>query len=95
MDAAWSIEEYTATYHDDDMDFVGQVDERTGLFTPNVEGPNPKRRNGANNIGDVWVVATVKQPGRGSTVERQVRARAHLLVSPPLYIRWFDPGGGK
>jgi quinohemoprotein amine dehydrogenase len=95
VDAAWSIEEYTATYHDDDMDFVGQVDPRTGLFTPNVEGPNPKRRNGTNNIGDVWIVAAVNQPGPGSADGRHMRARAHLLVSPPLYMRWFDPRGSK
>jgi quinohemoprotein amine dehydrogenase len=95
VEAAWSIEEYTATYHDDDMDYVGHVDERTGLFTPNLDGPNPKRRNGANNVGDVWVVATVNQPGPGSADGRHVRARAHLLVSPPLYIRWFDPRGDK
>ena len=95
VDAAWGIEEYTATYHDDDMDFVGHVDERTGLFTPNLDGPNPKRRNGANNVGDVWIVATVNQPGPGSADGRHVRARAHLLVSPPLYLRWFDPRGDK
>ena len=45
----WSIEEYTATYDDDDKDFVGSIDAPTGLFTPNLDGPNPKRRNSANN----------------------------------------------
>src|SRR5262249_8606965 len=62
VDASWSIEEYTATYEDDDKDFVGAIDAKTGLFTPNLDGPNPKRRHGTNNYGDVWVVAAY-QPG--------------------------------
>ena len=41
VDAAWSMEEYAATYDDDDIKFVGTLNEATGLFTPNVDGPNP------------------------------------------------------
>lgn len=81
--ATWSIEEYTATFDDDDKDFVGRIDAASGLFTPNLDGPNPKRRHNANNYGDVWVVATVNEAGR-----RPLRARAHLLVTVPLYIKW-------
>jgi quinohemoprotein amine dehydrogenase len=94
VDVNWSVEEYTATYHDDDKDFVGAINENTGLFTPNIEGPNPKRQNGTNNIGDVWVVATyLRQDAAGDNVP--LKARAHLLVSPPLYIRWFNDAGGQ
>ena len=39
VDATWSLEEYTATLDDDDIKFVGAVD-KSGLFTPNIEGPN-------------------------------------------------------
>jgi quinohemoprotein amine dehydrogenase len=84
LDAAWSLEEYTATLADDDVKFVGAVDAKTGLFTPNIEGPNPQRSGERNNIGDVWVVASVTE---GTTT---LRGRAHLLVSPPVYMR-FDP----
>jgi quinohemoprotein amine dehydrogenase len=56
VDAAWSIEEYAATYDDDDKDFVGSIDASTGLFTPNLDGPNPKRKHGTNNYGDVVTV---------------------------------------
>ena len=84
VDAQWSLVEYTATLNDDDVQFVGRINESTGLFTPNAEGPNPQRSGERNNIGDVWVVATVSEGGQ------VVRGRAHLLVSPPVYMR-FDP----
>jgi len=84
VDAQWSLSEYTATLNDDDVTFVGRINESTGLFTPNAEGPNPQRSGERNNIGDVWVIATVSDGGR------VVRGRAHLLVSPPVYMR-FDP----
>jgi quinohemoprotein amine dehydrogenase len=83
--AKWSIEEYTATYDDNDKDFVGTID-AGGLFTPNVDGPNPKRRGNGNNVGDVWVVATFQTPD-GKTL----RGRAHLLVTVPLYVRYNHP----
>ena len=77
IDVAWSIEEFTATFDDDDKQYVGKLDDK-GLFTPNVDGPNPKRRNHADNYGDVWVIATYKLPD-GKTL----RARGHLLVTVP------------
>lgn len=87
VDASWSLEEFTATFDDDDTRFVGTID-RAGLFTPNVEGPNPERRNNANNYGDVWVVASYTPADAGA---RPLRARAHLLVTVPLYIRFDAP----
>lgn len=89
VDAAWTIEEYAATYDDDDKDFVGAIDARSGVFTPNIDGPNPKRRHGTNNYGDVSVVASY-QPASGEAAARPLKARAHLLVTVPLYIKW-DP----
>lgn len=84
----WSLEEYGVTYDDDDMKFVGTID-ANGLFTPNVDGPNPQRSGNRNNVGDVWVVATYTVSDNGAN-SRPIRARAHLLVTVPLYIR-FDP----
>lgn len=77
----WSLEEYAATFGDDDIDFVGAMGQ-DGTFTPDVDGPNPERSGNRNNVGDVWVVATY---GSG---EGALRARAHLLVTVPLYMRW-------
>jgi len=85
VDVKWSVEEYTATFGDDDMQFVGAIDQK-GLFTPAVDGPNPKRTGNRNNIGDVWVVAELA-PTAGSP--KPLRARAHLLVTVPVYMSWF------
>ncbi len=90
LDATWSLEEYAAVFGDDDVKFVGTID-RTGLFTPNADGPNPQRRNRANNVGDVWVVATYAPPG----VARPLRGRAHLIVTVPLYLRLDAPEVGR
>jgi quinohemoprotein amine dehydrogenase len=92
VDATWSVEEYTATFDDDDLKFVGEVNGGTGLFTPALDGPNPARSGNRNNVGDVWVVATHKPAGDGAPM----RARAHLVVTVPLYLRWdFSTVGGR
>jgi quinohemoprotein amine dehydrogenase len=92
VDVRWSVEEYTATFGDDDMQFVGTINEKTGLFTPNVDGPNPKRTGNRNNVGDVWVVAELAP---ASPTARPLRARAHLLVTVPVYMNWFTAEGGR
>jgi quinohemoprotein amine dehydrogenase len=89
VDATWTMEEYAATLNDDDMSFVGTLDKATGLFTPNIEGPNPKRAGSRNNVGDVWVVAAVPaKDAKGQPTT--IRSRAHLLVSVPLYLNWRE-----
>lgn len=94
VDAAWSLEEYAATYGDDDIKFVGTLNEATGRFTPNIDGPNPARVGSRNNIGDVWVVAKVMGDATAGKPASTLRARAHLLVTVPLYMR-FEPAGGR
>jgi quinohemoprotein amine dehydrogenase len=89
IDPTWSLEEYTATLNDDDLKFVGSIDQK-GLFTPNVDGPNPQRSGNRNNIGDVWVLADYTPPGA-----EPIRARAHLLVSPPVFMRWVASEVGR
>jgi quinohemoprotein amine dehydrogenase len=89
LDVAWSIEEYTATFGDDDKDFVGTID-ASGMFIPNLDGPNPKRRNNTNNYGDVWVVATYTPEAR-TPPARPLRARGHLVVTVPIYMKWDQP----
>jgi len=89
----WSLEEYTATFGDDDVQFVGTIDQ-SGLFTPNSDGPNPKRSGNRNNVGDVWVVAELA-PAAGGGSTRPQRARAHLLVTVPIYMAWYESEGGR
>ena len=103
--ATWSLEEYSATYIDDDVQFVGTIDS-DGLFTPAADGPNPERARspamgldfsrpavGRNNIGDVWVIATFTP--EGGSQARVLRGRAHLVVMPPLYRRWYPEETGQ
>jgi quinohemoprotein amine dehydrogenase len=98
VDATWTMEEYATTFDDDDVKFVGTLDTH-GLFTPNVDGPNPQRTSGMpqmgrNNIGDVWVVASVKaDSARG--IANPVRARAQLVVAPPIYVNWLASSVGQ
>jgi quinohemoprotein amine dehydrogenase len=106
VNVKWSLEEYTATFGDDDLQFVGALDQN-GLFTPSGDGPNPKRSGNRNNIGDVWVVAELTArdtSGAGSgpatggdakTAAQPLRARAHLLVTVPIYMAWFETEGGR
>jgi quinohemoprotein amine dehydrogenase len=87
VDATWTVEEYTTTYDDDDVKFVGEVDGRSGKFTPALDGPNPARTGNRNNVGDVWVIASVPPPP-GAATQTPMRARAHLVVTVPLFMRW-------
>ena len=90
-DVDWSVEEYAVTFDDDDTAFVGTLG-RHGVFEPAVDGPNPERSGERNNVGDVWVVATLRTAPDGSELDRPLRARAHLLVTVPLYIRRGEAG---
>ncbi|HET6204102.1 MAG TPA: quinohemoprotein amine dehydrogenase subunit alpha [Planctomycetota bacterium] len=79
----WRLSEFFSKPEDDDVGFVGTIDER-GLFTPAGEGPNLARRAQVNNYGDVWVDAEVAPEAD----KPPLRARAHLLVTVPVYSRW-------
>ena len=83
-----------ATSDDDDVKFVGSVDD-SGLFTPNVEGPNPARQKQSNNYptnnwGDIWVTASYQPPGGEPLV-----ARSYLVVTIPVYIKYDQPEVGQ
>ena len=93
VDAKWSLEEYTATFKDDDLQYVGEISQ-DGLFTPNVDGPNPKRPGNRNNVGDVWVVASHAVAGADATA-KPLRGRAHLLVTVPIYMDWTSKEVGR
>ena len=92
IDVTWSVEEYLSVYGDDDKDFVGTLSP-TGLFTPALDGPNPKRKFSRNNYGDVWVVATAKN--EKDKDDKPLAGRSYLVVTVPLYIRWDQPEVGR
>jgi len=88
VDVNWSVQEFMAVYNDDDKDFVGQLNSNA-LFTPASDGPNPDRKFGRNNYGDVWVVATAKNEKDDDG--KPLTGRAYLVVTVPLYLRWDNP----
>ncbi len=88
IEVTWSVEEFLSVYGDDDRDFVGELNQR-GLFTPALQGPNPKRKFGRNNYGDVWVVATAKTDKDKDG--KAVSGRSRLVVTIPTYMRWDQP----
>jgi quinohemoprotein amine dehydrogenase len=92
VDVSWSVEEYLSVYGDDDKDFVGTLSS-TGLFTPALDGPNPKRKFSRNNYGDVWVVATAKN--EKDKDGKALSGRSYLVVTVPTYIRWDQPEVAK
>jgi len=90
VSAHWGLEEFVSTPTDDDVKFVGSLDD-AGLFTPNVEGPNPQRKKQANNFpvnnyGDVWVAATYK-----TTDGTELKAKSYLVVTVPNYSIYDQP----
>lgn len=90
VQARWAIEEFISTPGDDDINYVGSLDD-SGLFTPNVEGINPQRKKQANNLpldnyGDVWVAATYRDPDG-----KEFKAKSYLVVTIPNYTIWDTP----
>jgi quinohemoprotein amine dehydrogenase len=94
ISARWSMEEFVSTPGDDDVKYVGKLND-SGLFTPSLEGPNPDRKKQANNYptnnwGDVWVAATFTSP-EGT----EMKARSYLVVTIPTYVRYDQPEVGQ
>jgi quinohemoprotein amine dehydrogenase len=94
VSARWSMEEFVSTPGDDDVNFVGKLND-SGLFTPSLEGPNPERKKQSNNYptnnwGDVWVSATYDTPGGAP-----MKARSYLVVTVPVYVRFDQPEVGQ
>ena len=88
IDVTWSVEEFYAVYGDDDKDFVGKLGP-TGLFTPALDGPNPKRKFSRNNYGDIWVVATAKN--EKDKEGKPLVGKSYLVVSVPMYVQFDQP----
>jgi len=92
IEVSWSLEEFMAVMGDDDKEFVGSLG-TNGLFTPNIDGPNPQRKFGRNNYGDVWAVATAKT--EKDKDGKPLIGRSYLVVTVPTYIRWDQPEVSK
>ena len=84
----WSMQEFMSVYYDDDAKYVGALSP-TAFFTPAAEGPNPARRFGRNNYGEVWVVATAK--AEKDKFGKPLSARSYMVVTVPAYQKWDQP----
>jgi quinohemoprotein amine dehydrogenase len=92
--AHWAMSEFLSTPEDDDVKFVGSINE-AGMFTPNIEGPNNERKKQANNYatnnwGDVWIDAEYSAPDG-----KMMKARSYLVVTIPVYVRYDQPEVSK
>ena len=79
----WGLSEFAVRDDDDDLQYVGSIDEATGVFTPNIDGPNPKRKWQTNNIGDVFVTfetvldIPVRPPEEGKDADKAGHGEGH------------------
>ncbi len=86
--ADWTMQEFLSVFYDDDTQYVGALSP-TAFFTPAEEGPNPARRFGRNNYGEVWVVATAKT--EKDKFGKPLSARSYMVVTVPAYQKWDQP----
>jgi hypothetical protein len=81
--ARWSVEPWHEQAREErDVEFAGVMDAATGVFTPGDAGPNPARKYGTNNAGNLKVIATLQDGARTLTGD------AHLIVTVQ---RWINP----
>jgi quinohemoprotein amine dehydrogenase len=85
MPVRWSVEPFDAQAEKaGDVRFAGRID-ASGRFLPAGAGPNPQRQFSGNNVGNLFVVAALAEPGG------EVRGKGHLIVTvqrwntPPIY----------
>ncbi len=81
--ATWRTEPWHDQAREErDVEFAGAfVDPSVGAFTPGDAGPNPARKYGTNNAGNLKVIATVKDGAR------ELSGEAHLIVTVQRWIQ--------
>ena len=83
LPATWSVRAWDeVAERNNDVQYAGSMDSRTGVFRSAAAGPNPERPRGVNNFGNLVVVAEVVE-GDG-----MIRGEAHLMVTVQ---RWNNP----
>lgn len=83
IDAKWDVAAFDAkAEEDEDIKYTGDMDSFSGRFIPAFAGPNPKRKYGTNNAGNLKVIATYKDGAK--TLE----ASSHMIVTVQ---KWVNP----
>ncbi|WP_052502710.1 quinohemoprotein amine dehydrogenase subunit alpha [Halarcobacter anaerophilus] len=81
VDAKWSVAPFDKRAKEDqDIKFAGTMDSFSGRFTPSFAGPNPLRRFGTNNAGNLKVIATYKDNNE------TLKADSHLMVTVQKWV---------
>jgi len=79
--ASWSVAPFDDTAKElKDVEYAGQIDAASGIFTPAVAGPNPERPFSTNNAGNLKVVAD----HGGTTGEGQLIVTVQRWNDPPI-----------
>ncbi len=82
LTAEWRVEAYDEIAQVlEDVKFAGSLDQ-SGHFTPAEAGPNPQRKFGTNNVGDLKIIASV------ATYNGKAEGAAHLIVTVQ---KWNNP----
>ncbi|MEC1778067.1 quinohemoprotein amine dehydrogenase subunit alpha [Schinkia azotoformans] len=83
VNAKWNLQEYKLMgIEDEDVKYVGSLNETTGLFIPSDGGPNMKREWNTNNTGNVTVVATYIDP----KTSKKAVGETFLFVTAPDFV---------
>lgn len=76
MEAKWTVANFDATAKAmKDKEFAGRLTQ-SGLFQPAGAGPNPARRMGTNNVGNLKIIGTIAG----------IKGEAHLFVTVQRYV---------
>ena len=80
----WSVDNFSeAAAAMQDAKYAGYITEQ-GTFIPEVAGPNPDRKYGTNNAGDLKVIATYQQGDKKLTAEAHLIATVQRWNNPPI-----------
>lgn len=83
--AKWSVEPFDEVARSDrDVEFAGVMNPDTGVFVPGGAGPNPLRRMGTNNAGNLNAVATVREGGKTLVGKGRFIVTVQRWNNPPL-----------
>ncbi len=83
--ARWSVENFDdQARHDEDARYSGSIDAATGLFQPAGAGPNPARRFGTNNVGNLKVIARIDERDQALQADARLVVTVQRFNDPPI-----------
>jgi quinohemoprotein amine dehydrogenase len=84
--AAWSVAPWDEkAAQDRDVEFAGQMDKDSGVFTPAAAGPNPARKYHTNNAGNLKVIALADDNGKPVQGEGRLLVTVQRWNNPPIH----------